>query len=69
MYIQTYFISQVTELEKSLEGMMSGGHLTKTELEAMIKDLKEKEDQLTLLIATAQVYSYMCVCVCVCVCV
>jgi hypothetical protein len=45
---------KVAELEKSMEGMMAGGHLTKAELAAMTKDLEEKEEQLQVLIATAQ---------------
>jgi hypothetical protein len=44
---------KVAELEKSMEGMMAGGHLTKAELAAMIKDLQEKEEHLQTLIATA----------------
>ena len=31
---------KVSELEKSLEGMMAGGHLTRSELDVMIKELK-----------------------------
>ena len=33
----------------------AGGHLTKTEIDMMCKDLQDKEEQLQTLIATAQV--------------
>jgi hypothetical protein len=39
---------KVAELEKQLEGMTEGGHLTKTEIATMVADLNEKIQQVWL---------------------
>ena len=45
---------KVAELEKSMEGMMAGGHLTKAEIDTMVQDLQDKEAQLQGMIASAK---------------
>lgn len=47
LYNSAQFLPEkIADLEKQLEGMMAGGHLTKSEMDNMIRDFSEKLLQL-----------------------